>query len=159
MQNNNNGAPFGVIRERQIARPINVNANAGAGGFGGALFGAGFGGAPAGGAAGAGAGAGGFGGVPVGAEAGAGGFGGVPVGAPAGGGAGAGVNNRELTPEGDVYPINGFFTQNQPNTPPRQNANFINIAQPQVAVQPTITNQVHTVNGIDTPPPSPRGNF
>ena len=44
MQNNNNGAPFGVIRDRQISRPnLGAGAVAGAGGFGGAPAGAGAG--------------------------------------------------------------------------------------------------------------------
>jgi len=174
---NNNGAPFGVIRERQIARQIAVPAGVGFGGFGG------FGGAPDGGAAGGGAGAGGFGGAQAGGGAGAGagaggaifgggagagaGFGGAQVGAgagaggfggaPAGGGAGAN-NDRPVTPPDQIFP---FATAvRQIDTPPRLNGT----AQPQVPVQPNqvaaqpIVDQAHLVNGIDTPPPSPRGN-
>ena len=148
---NNNGAPFGVIRGRSISRPnaeAGAGAGDGAGGFGAGLFGVGAGGF----------GAGLFG---VGAGVGAGGFGGVPAGAGLGAGGAVGVNaplnnDRPTTPPQQVFPLNNgnYFAI---ETPPRQEAiqqPQVAVQQPQVAVQPA-ANQAHLVNGIDTPPPSP----
>ena len=102
-------------------------------------------------------------GVPAGAGAGAGGFGGVPAGAGLGAGGAGGVNaplnnDRPTTPPQQVFPLNNgnYFAI---ETPSRQEAiqqPQVAVQQPQVAVQQTAAaNQVHLVNGIDTPPPSP----
>ena len=163
MQNNNNGAPFGVIRDRQISRPnLGAGAVAGAGGFGGAPAGAGLGAVAGVVPAGAGLGAGGAGVVPAGA--GAGGFGAVPTGAGLGAGGAGGVNaplnnDRPTTPTQQVFPLNnGNYLAIQ--TPPHQEAiqqPQVAVQHPQVAVRQTADNQAHLVNGINTPPPSPRG--
>jgi len=155
MRNNNNDAPFGVIREIRITRPT-----------AGAVAGAGFGGAPAGGVAGAG-----FGGAQVGGGAVA-GFGGAPAGGAAGAGAVAN-NDRPVTPPGQIFqfpavggpPIYTPPTRNviaQPQVPVVQNQvpaqpNQVAAQPNQVAAQP-IVDQIYLVNGINTPPPSPRGN-
>ena len=114
--------------------------------------------------AGAVAGAGGFGGAPAGGVAGAGGFGGAPARA----GAGAGVDYRERTPEGQVFPLNPRSRQVDTPPPPHNRNIFIApppalvqppapVQPPQGAVQP-IANQQNLVRSIDSPPPfSPRG--
>ncbi len=111
--NNDNSAPFGVIRDRLIARPI--GAGAGAGVFtAGAIAG----------------------GIPNGAgvvTAGA-----IAGGAPNGGGAGAGAgtdNQRSESPT-NTYPINPYPDSFIASTPPAQNTIAVPNQQPNVAVQP-----------------------
>jgi hypothetical protein len=158
---------------------VGIPNGAGTGGFGGAQAGggagAGFGGAQAGGGAGAGfggaqagggAGAG-FGGAPAGGGAGAGaGFGGAIFGGGAGAGAGAN-NDRPVTPTNQIFQLNPD-ARGRIDTPPPPNLiatpqvpvvqNQV-VVPPQVVVQPQpIGGQTHFFNGIDTPPPSPRGN-